>query len=86
MLVSVNVMCLFALLTINDASFFCCLGGDAVEEGFDHPFSDEEESTSDDDDDDEEEADIGEGSLNNVITKLTSAGMEAPKMHRIPQI
>lgn len=76
-----NVMCLFALLTINDASFFCCLGGDAVEEGFDHPFSDEEESTSDDD-----EADISEGSLNNIITKLTSTGMEALKMHRIPQI
>ena len=84
MLVSVNVICLFALLTINDASFFCCLGGDAVEEGFDHPFSDEEESTSDDDD--EEEVDISEGSLNNIITKLTSTGMEALKMHRIPQI
>lgn len=64
--------------------FFCCSGGDVVEEGFDHPFSEEEESTSDDDN--EEEADIGEGSLNNIITKLTSAGMEAPKMHRIPQI
>lgn len=64
--------------------FLCCSGGDAVEEGFDHPFSEEEESTSDDDN--EEEADIGEGSLNNIITKLTSAGMEAPKMHRTPQI
>nr|XP_058960155.1 protein timeless homolog [Pocillopora verrucosa] len=49
-------------------------GGDAVEEGFDHPFSEEEESTSDDDN--EEEADIGEGSLNNIITKLTSAGLK----------
>lgn len=49
-------------------------GGDAIEEGFDHPSFSEEESTTDGDD--EKEADISEGSLNNIINKLTSAGLK----------
>lgn len=60
--------------------FSCvCEGGNSNdEEGFDHPPS----SSSDESASDEEEADTdaSEGTLNNIISKLNSAGINASKL------
>ena len=59
-------------------SFICKDGNSNNEEGFDHPpSSSSDESASDED---EADTDASEGTLNNIISKLNSAGINALKL------
>jgi len=57
---------------------FCEDGNSVNEEGFDHPPSSSSEDS--DSDEVEEEADASEGTLNNIISKLNSAGINVSRV------
>jgi len=53
-------------------------GNSVNEEGFDHPPSSSSEES--DSDEVEDETDAGEGALNNIISKLNSAGINVSRV------